>query len=218
MNRTPVAPWSPALVVGARSADPNTAVYELYDAHYQSLVRVAETLVRDAATAEEVVQDAFVALYGAWSRLRDTGKAGAYLERSVVNRSRSVLRRRAVEDKYAPAPAADTGTDDAVATLLERWVVVAALQGLPTRQREVVVLRFYADLSEAEIAKAMGITRGTVKSHTARGVSALREVLDDAGSPVTEIAKRRRPAGCRSTRCTTVNGQPFCHTSPCPAG
>ncbi len=165
------------------------ALCELYDAYYQSLVQVAVMLVHDVTIAEEVVQDAFAGLYGAWYRLRDTGKAGAYLQQSVVNRSRSVLRRRAVEDKYAPAPPLDSGTEESVVTLIERCAVVAALRELPARQREAVLLRFYGDLSEADIAKAMGISRGTVKSHTKRGVSALREVLGDAASRVTDIRR-----------------------------
>src|SRR5690606_16201985 len=75
--------------------DADTAVTALYSAHYRSLVRLAVLLVRDVATAEEVVQDAFVAIHGAWRRLRDPDKALAYLRQSVVNRSRSVLRHRA---------------------------------------------------------------------------------------------------------------------------
>lgn len=184
-----VGPCNPALVAGAPSADPNMALCELYDAYYQSLVQVAVMLVHDVTIAEEVVQDAFAGLYGAWYRLRDTGKAGAYLQQSVVNRSRSVLRRRAVEDKYAPASPLDSGTEESVVTLIERCAVVAALRELPARQREAVLLRFYGDLSEADIAKAMGISRGTVKSHTKRGVSALREVLGDAASRVTDIRR-----------------------------
>src|ERR1044072_9157703 len=90
------------------------AVTALYSAHYRSLVRLAVLLVRDMATAEEGVQDAFVAIHGAWRRLRDTDKALAYLRQSVVNRSRSVLRHRAVVEKYAPkgmpdAPSAENG-------------------------------------------------------------------------------------------------------------
>jgi RNA polymerase sigma-70 factor (sigma-E family) len=157
------------------------ALYELYGAHYQSLVHVAEMLVRDVATAEEVVQDAFVALYGAWSRLRDTSKARSYLQQSVVNRSRSVLRRRAVADKHAAALVLhEPGADHAALVLVERSAMVAALRMLPARQREALVLRYYADLCEADIARAMGISRGAVKSHTARAVAALREILDDA--------------------------------------
>src|SRR5213595_2847146 len=82
--------------------DAARAVTAIYTAHYRSLVRLAALLVRDVATAEEVVQDAFVAMHGAWRRLRDPDKALSYLRQSVVNRSRSVLRHRAVVEKYAP--------------------------------------------------------------------------------------------------------------------
>ncbi|GAB3983258.1 SigE family RNA polymerase sigma factor [Actinoallomurus acanthiterrae] len=159
--------------------DADQAVTALYSAHYRSLVRLSALLVRDLATAEEVVQDAFVAMHGAWRRLRDPEKALSYLRQSVVNRSRSVLRHRAVVEKYAPkglpdAPSAENGA----IVELERSAVVKALSGLPTRQREALVLRYYGDLSEAEIANAMGISRGAVKSHTARGMAALRSVLE----------------------------------------
>lgn len=159
--------------------DADQAVTALYSANYRSLVRLAAMLVRDAGTAEEVVQDAFVAMHGGWRRLRDPDKALSYLRQSVVNRSRSVLRHRAVVEKYAPkglpdAPSAEAGAIGE----LERSAVIEALSGLPARQREALVLRYYADLSEAEIAKAMGISRGAVKSHTARGMTALRNVLE----------------------------------------
>lgn len=159
--------------------DADQAVTALYSAHYRSLVRLAALLLRDIATAEEVVQDAFVAMHGAWRRLRNPDKALSYLRQSVVNRSRSVLRHRAVVEKYAPkglpdAPSAENGA----IVELERSAVVKALGGLPRRQREALVLRYYGDLSEAEIAKTMGISRGAVKSHTARGMAALRSVLE----------------------------------------
>jgi RNA polymerase sigma-70 factor (sigma-E family) len=155
------------------------AVYALYSANYKSLVRLAAILVRDIATAEEVVQDSFVAMHGAWRRLRDNDKALSYLRQSVVNRSRSVLRHRAVVDKHAPkaAPDASSAGQGAI-TLLERSAVVAALRALPARQREALALRYYSDLSEAQIASAMGISRGAVKRHTQRGMSALRTVLE----------------------------------------
>jgi RNA polymerase sigma-70 factor (sigma-E family) len=159
--------------------DADQAVTALYSAHYRSLVRLATLLVRDVATAEEVVQDAFVAMHGAWRRLREPEKALSYLRQSVVNRSRSVLRHRAVVEKYAPkglpdAPSAENGA----IVELERFAVVKALSALPNRQREALVLRYYGDLSEAEIAQTMGISRGAVKSHTARGMAALRSVLE----------------------------------------
>jgi RNA polymerase sigma-70 factor (sigma-E family) len=159
--------------------DADRAVTELYHAHYRSLVRLAMLLVRDVATAEEVVQDSFVAMHGGWRRLRDSDKALSYLRQSVVNRSRSVLRHRMVVDRNAPKPAPDMpSAEHGAIAALERSAVVTALRSLPARQREALVLRYYADLSEAQIATAMGISRGAVKSHTARAMSALRGVLE----------------------------------------
>jgi RNA polymerase sigma-70 factor (sigma-E family) len=155
------------------------AVIELYSQHYRALVRLAALLVRDTPTAEEVVQDSFVAMHGGWQRLRDAEKALAYLRQAVVNRSRSVLRHRTVVDKnLQKAPPDMPSAEHGALVLLERSAVVAALRDLPDRQREALVLRYYADLSEAEIATAMGISRGAVKSHTARGMSALRAALE----------------------------------------
>ena len=155
------------------------AVIELYSQHYRALVRLAALLVRDTPTAEEVVQDSFVAMHGGWQRLRDAEKALAYLRQTVVNRSRSVLRHRMVVDKnLQKAPPDMPSAEHGALVLLERSAVVAALRHLPDRQREAIVLRYYADLSEAEIATAMGISRGAVKSHTARGMSALRIALE----------------------------------------
>jgi RNA polymerase sigma-70 factor (sigma-E family) len=157
----------------------DAAVTELFGAHYRSLVRLAALLVHDIATAEEVVQDSFVAMHAGMYRLRDSEKALSYLRAAVVNRSRSVLRHRAVVDRNAPKPAPDMpSAEHSALALIERSSVVAALRTLPHRQREVVVLRYYADLSEAQIAAAMGITRGAVKSHTSRAMSALRGVLE----------------------------------------
>jgi RNA polymerase sigma-70 factor (sigma-E family) len=159
--------------------DAARAVTAIYTTHYRSLVRLAVLLVRDVATAEEVVQDSFIAMHAAWRRLRDTEKALSYLRQSVVNRSRSVLRHRVVVDKNAPKPAPDMpSAEQGAISLLERSAVIAALRTLPLRQREALVLKFYADMSEAQIAAAMGISRGAVKSHTARGVAALRVVLE----------------------------------------
>src|SRR5699024_6252321 len=159
--------------------DADHAVTELYREHYRPLVRLAALLVRDYATAEEVVQDSFVAMHGAWRRLRDPNKALSYLRQAVVNKARSVLRHRAVVEKHAPkalpdAPSAENGAMN----LLEREAVIKALRKRPTRQREAIVLRYYGDLSEAQIADAMKISRGAVKSHTPRGISALRSVLE----------------------------------------
>jgi RNA polymerase sigma-70 factor (sigma-E family) len=155
------------------------AVIELYATHYPALVRLAVMLVRDTPTAEEVVQDAFIAMHDGWERLRDTERALAYMRQSVVNRSRSVLRHRTVVEKNQQKPPPDMpSAEHGALTLLERSAVIAALRGLPARQREAIVLRYYADLSEAEIALAMRISRGAVKSHTSRAMAALRTALE----------------------------------------
>ena len=154
-------------------------VTELYLGEYKSLVRLAVLLVHDVPTAEEVVQDAFEAMHYAQRRLRDSEKALSYLRQAVVNRSRSVLRHRTVVDKNAPKPAPDEpSAEHAAMALIERSAVIEALRTLPDRQREAIVLRYYADLSEADIAATMGISKGAVKSHTARAMAALKSILE----------------------------------------
>ena len=175
--------------VGAQSRpaaarwDASDIVTEIYAAHYGQLVRLALLLVHDVQTAEEVVQDAFEAMHLAWRRLRDSEKALSYLRQTVVNRSRSVLRHRKVVDLHAPKPAPDEpSAEHAALTLIERSAVIAALRLLPGRQREAIVLRYYLDLGEADIAQAMGISRGAVKSHTARALAALKSTLEQEPS------------------------------------
>ena len=155
------------------------AVTHLYAVHYRSLVRLAALLLRETATAEEVVQDSFVAMHGAWRRLEDPDRALAYLRQSVVNRARSALRHRGVVERRAPAAAPDAASAEQGAMLaLEHAEVLTALRTLPLRQREVLVLRYYVDLTESDIADALGISRGAVKSHASRGMAALRTALE----------------------------------------
>src|SRR5687768_11646741 len=156
------------------------AVQQLYAAHWSQLVRLSVLLVRDTGMAEEIVQDAFVAVHGRWGKLREPDKALAYLRQAVVNRSRSSLRHRAVVQRHAareadPPPA--PGADEASLATDRRGAVLDALRALPRRQREVLALRYYLDLSETEIADTLGISRGAVKSHASRGAAALRELL-----------------------------------------
>jgi RNA polymerase sigma-70 factor (sigma-E family) len=158
--------------------DASDVVTEIYTGHYNQLVRLALLLVRDVQTAEEVVQDAFESMHLAWRRLHDQDKALSYLRQTVVNKSRSVLRHRKVVDMHQPKPAPDEpSAEHAALVLIERSAVITALGLLPARQREAVVLRYYADLSEADIAQAMGISKGAVKSHTARAMAALKSIL-----------------------------------------
>ncbi|MDQ3615099.1 MAG: SigE family RNA polymerase sigma factor [Actinomycetota bacterium] len=170
------------------TGDADTAVEQMYAAHYRRLVRLSVLLVRDKETAEEVVQDSFVAMHGRWRTLREPDKAVAYLRQAVVNRSRSVLRHRGVRVRHISAEHADhqgtraghPGADVDALAAERRTTVLDALRELPDRQREVLALRYYLDLSEAEIADTLGISRGAVKSHASRGVSALRHLLKDA--------------------------------------
>jgi RNA polymerase sigma-70 factor (sigma-E family) len=159
--------------------DASDAVTEIYSMHYSQLVRLAVMLVHDVQTAEEVVQDSFEAMHLAWRRLRNTEKALAYLRQAIVNKSRSVLRHRKVVEMHPPKPAPDEqSAEHAALTLIERSAVTSALRSLPVRQREAVVLRYYGDFSEADIATAMGISRGAVKSHTARAMASLKSILE----------------------------------------
>ncbi len=177
-----VAPPLPAEAVRAQAPaawDASEVVTEIYTVHYNQLVRLAVMLVHDVQTAEEVVQDSFEAMHLAWRRLRNTEKALSYLRQAIVNKSRSVLRHRKVVEMHPPKPAPDEqSAEHAALTLIERSAVTSALRSLPARQREAVVLRYYGDFSEADIAKAMGISRGAVKSHTARAMASLKSILE----------------------------------------
>jgi RNA polymerase sigma-70 factor (sigma-E family) len=156
------------------------AVTALFSSHYRALVRLATLLLRDAGAAEEVTQDAYVALHGHWRRLRDPDKAVAYLRQCVVNRCRSTLRHRGVVDRYLrrqPLPLSAPSADVGLLAAESNAEIIAAVRALPARQREALVLRYYADLSEAEIAEAMGVSQGAVKSHTARAMAALRRSM-----------------------------------------
>ena len=163
--------------------DADEALARLFNAHYRPLVRLAALLLADPGSAEELVQDAYLQLHQRWNRLREPDRALAYLRTTVINGARSRQRRRAVADRYtaavrhAPAPEEPSAEVGALGAL-RRAEVVAALRRLPARQREALVLRYYADYAEAEVAEAMGISRGAVKSHTARGLAALRPYLE----------------------------------------
>ena len=126
------------------------------------------------------MQDSFVAMHGRWRSLREPDKGLAYLRQTVVNRSRSVLRHRGVRARHAAAAVPDLpGADEDVLVNERRAEVLDALRALPDRQREVLALRYYLDLSEADIAETLGISRGAVKSHASRGVAALRAQMED---------------------------------------
>jgi RNA polymerase sigma-70 factor (sigma-E family) len=172
-------PGSRSVLGQFETATADEAVVQLYRAHYAGLVRLSAMLLGDVGAAEEVVQDAFVAVHGSWQRLRDPEKALAYLRQAIVNRSRSTLRHRAVVAKYPPAPPPDVPSAEHFAVAAsQRAEIMAAIGRLPRRQRETVLLRYYSDLSEAQIADTLGISQGAVKSHASRGLAALRTLLE----------------------------------------
>ena len=192
----PAVFMAPGAAPRGRSAD--WAVTELYSLHYRALVRLAVLLVRDIPTAEDVVQDSFVAVHDGWQRLRDAESALAYLRHTVLNRSRSVLRRRAVAGRHLPNPPPDIASAEYGALVrLERSAVVQALRKLPGRQREAIVLRYYADLREAEVAAARASAAARSKA-TPRGPwPRCARTWSNRTGPGNPDATRRRP-GSRS--------------------
>lgn len=155
-------------------------LHALYNSHWRQFVRLAVLLVDDVASAEDVVQDAFVALHRRAKALRDPDAAVAYLRATVVNLSRSVLRRRQVARKHlrAAEPEATAPADHDVLVRDEHRAALAAVRALPRHQREVLILRYWSGLSEREIAQALGISAGSVKSAASRGIATLQRVLE----------------------------------------
>jgi len=151
---------------------------DLYRDHRVPMVRLAGLLVDDPGTAEDVVQEAFTGLHRHWSTLRDETAAIGYLRTAVVNGSRSVLRRRRTARDYVMPHQVNARSAESLAMLsAEHQAVVDALGGLPTRQREVLVLRYYGGLSEQEIADATGISKGTVKSTASRALDSVSRTM-----------------------------------------
>ena len=165
-----------------RTADAETAVTALYQVHAVGLIRLAVVMLGERSAAEDVVQEAFCALYRRWEHLADRGKALAYVRSSILNGCRSELRRRIRSERRTRSGTVSVDAASAEYAALigeEHREVLGALRRLPPRQREALVLRFYLDMSEAEIAAAMDISPGTVKSTTSRALSALGRLLGE---------------------------------------
>jgi DNA-directed RNA polymerase specialized sigma24 family protein len=158
--------------------DAGSTITTLYCLHYRSLVKLAALLGHDTDIAEALVQDSFVAMHASWRRLADSDRALSYLHQAVVTRSRSALRHRASAGttRSTPAPG-PPGAGPAAATGPGYCALVLALQALAPRQREVLVLMYYAGLPEAQVASAMRIRKDAVKSHTVQAMASLRAVL-----------------------------------------
>jgi RNA polymerase sigma-70 factor (sigma-E family) len=165
--------------------DPPTAADQvtwLYRTHGMDLLRIAAVMLGSRIAAEDVVQDAFCGLYRKWNRLADASKALPYVRSAVMNRCRSELRRRARLERRADRNHRQLSADSPEQAAIlgeEHRDVIAALNRLPDRQREALILRYFMDLPEPEIAVAMGISQGTVKSTTSRALSALARNLGE---------------------------------------
>lgn len=160
--------WDPELVT-------------LYQAERTRLRRVALLMTGDAAEADDLVHDAFLALHRHWSRLADPAAAAGYLHVSVVNGARSAHRRRRTARRHLRVAEPEAGPSADVRLLLdeEHRAVTVAVRRLPGRQRQAVVLRYWAGLTEAQTALAMGISAGTVKSTVSRALQAVGRMLED---------------------------------------
>lgn len=151
----------------------------LFDVHYAKLVKMASFYTDDTGSAEEVVQDAFVRLLKGNYRIQ-AGREAAYLRSMVLNGARSTLRKRKVRREHKPEPAPDApAAEIAGVANVASAEMLAALHQLPEKQASVLMLRYYLDLSEAEIAETLDIARGSVKSHAHRGLSKLADLVKD---------------------------------------
>jgi RNA polymerase sigma-70 factor (sigma-E family) len=182
-----IAPWPVVRVPAEREERDKATVMgttvdhltETYRAHYRSLLGLAALLLDDTASCEDVVQEAFIRVHSARSRVRDPEKTLAYLRQTVVNLSRSALRRRILGLRLLSKPMPDMASaEEGAYEQLERDQLIKALRGLQRRQREVLVLRYFADMTEAQTAETLGISVGSVKAYGSRGIAALRVAME----------------------------------------
>jgi len=187
-SRSAVSPTGAAPPGAGAGAGPGSGdgLADLFEEHRLWLVRLATLLVDSQDSAEDIVQSAYLGLLRHWRR-RDAAQSIAYLRASVVNGCRSALRRRRSDrarrahldaEALAALPDAAAGPAAAIELAEQRRTVLDLLARLPRRQREVLVLRYWGDLSETEIAASLGISPGTVKSSASRGIAALARGWD----------------------------------------
>jgi RNA polymerase sigma-70 factor (sigma-E family) len=157
--------------------DVAASVSELFRARYLEMVRLADLLGAD--DPEDIAQEAFARLIRKHGSLRDPGSALAYVRASVCNLTRNRHRHLRVVRLRTPAGRDEDSSEQAAILREDHREVLSALAGLPPRRREAIVLRYWMDLSEREIAQAMGVSPGTVKSNVSRGLAALARALGD---------------------------------------
>lgn len=160
--------------------DEDPALTDLYMEHYASLVRLATLLVDEVGACEDIAQEAYVKVALSRSRLRDPDAALAYLRQTVVNLSRSSLRRQMVARRHYGTFARPESNSDRAQEIVDRDGMVRAVRALGRRHREAISLRYFADLTEAQTAQVMGVSVGAVKSYTSRGLAQLADLLEVA--------------------------------------
>ena len=155
---------------------------EFMHARWPAMVRLAYGLTADQGHAEDVAQAAFTRAYASWSRVRRSGDPEAYVRQIVINENRNRFRKRRVTERLTDSPPESVLTDvpwtDAIRKYDERSALMAALQRLGPRQRAVIVLRYWLDLTEQETATALNCSVGTVKSQASRALAALRQAAE----------------------------------------
>jgi|SRR3954471_16099166 RNA polymerase sigma-70 factor (sigma-E family) len=176
----------PGRRVVEQSADRDVVLRDVYRAHFGELVAIARWLLDEVGLAEETVQEAFARTYASWGRVRSQDDPLPYLRRTVVNLSRSRLRRRALERRMGPDRKRDAPSAELeVIRSHEHERVAIAVSRLPRRQRECVVLRYVSDASLAEIGRELDISEGAVKQHLHRAREALARALQYESEEVT---------------------------------
>ena len=159
---------------------PDASLGALHREHYRALVKLASILVDDRGACEEIVQDAFVSVFRSMHRVQAAEKLPAYLRSAVLNGARSHLRKRQVRGRLRVVESSAVASAETTALVADdQRVVLDALRSLPDRQRDVLVLRYYLDLSESEIAETLQIAPGIVKTHARRGRDALADQLEN---------------------------------------
>jgi RNA polymerase sigma factor (sigma-70 family) len=175
-------PASHTRALGTEPTVERDAVLDLlFRSHYAALLRLARVLIGSREEAEEIVQDAFVSLHRNWSRLQNSGSASAYLRAAVVGGCRNRRRRFARAAAFAPKLAqflSDPSVQDPAVDLENADSVASAVRSLPTRQREVIVARYYLGLTESQTAELLDIGVGSVKRHAHRALAALERRIE----------------------------------------
>jgi RNA polymerase sigma-70 factor (sigma-E family) len=175
-------PASTGVALGNKPGPAEDAIDALYREHGLGLIRFALMLTGDQQTAEDVVQDAFLGLHRNWSQVRDPASLPAYLRTAVVNGARAVHRRRGRVKAWLHLMSREQPVWSAEAAAIDgedRRELLTAVARLPRQQREVLALKFFLDLPEAEIARTLRISRGTVSSRTARALTTLARQLQE---------------------------------------